>query len=255
MEDRMILTKHVGLFIFALGMLSLAETIAHAQQWNGAANPRGTIWRPGNVAVGEEPQRRDDPRPLIEVTRPLAMSKDQDDRLFSANAVFRDDTIPKFEVDTRHAYAGGARSKASILDPTLDFAVHRSAVIGLSNITEMPRPNDYMLIVGGKILAEEVRIKLVKDWADYVFAKDYPLKSLTEVEEFIHANHHLPEIPNAAEVEKAGVSLGAMQSKLLLKVEELTLYLIQQNKTIETLQAKLARMEQKPKPKKSTGRH
>ncbi|NOU09163.1 MAG: hypothetical protein HOO98_03965 [Nitrospira sp.] len=248
----MILAKRVGIFIFAIGMLGFAEIVAHAQQWNGAANPRGTIWRPGNVAVGEEPQRGDDPRPLIEVTRPLAMSKEQDDRLFSANAVFRDGTIPKFEVDTRHAYAGGARSKASILDPTLDFAVHRSAVIGLVNIKEMPRPNDYMLIVGGKILAEEVRIKLIKDWADYVFAKDYPLKNLTEVEKFIHANHHLPEIPSATEVEKTGVSLGDMQSKLLLKVEELTLYLIQQNKIIETLQAKLARMEQEARLRKST---
>ena len=250
----MILAKHVGLFIFALGMLSVADTVAHAQQWNGPANSKGTIWRPGNVAVGEEPQRGEDQRPLIEVTRPLASSTDHDDRLLSANMVYKGNTSPKFEVDTRRAYAGGARSKASILDPTLDFAVHRSAVIGLVNINEMPRPNDYMLLVGGKILAEEVRIKLIKDWADYVFAKDYPLKSLTEVEEFIDVNHHLPEIPSATEVEKTGISLGDMQSKLLLKVEELTLYMIQQNKTIETLQAKLARMEQETKPQKSTGR-
>ena len=250
----MILAKHVGLFIFALGMLSLADTVAYAQQWNGAANPKGTIWRPGNVVVGEEPQRGDDQRPLIEVTRPLASSTDQDDRLFSANMVYKGNTSPKFEVGTRRAYAGGARSKASILSPDVDFAVHRRAVIGLVSIDQMPRPDDYTLMVGGKILAEEVRIKLIKDWADYVFAKDYPLKSLTEVEAFIHANHHLPEIPSATEVEKTGVSLGDMQSKLLLKVEELTLYLIQQNKTIETLQAKLARMEQEPKPRISTGR-
>ena len=250
----MILTKHVGLFIFALGMLGLAGTVAYAQQWNGAANPKGTIWRPGNVAVGEEPQRGDDQRPIIEVTRPLASSTDQDDRLFSANMVYKGSMSPKFEVDTRRAYAGGARSKASILSPDVDFAVHQRAVIGLVNIDQMPRPDDYTLMVGGKILAEEVRIKLIKDWADYVFAKDYPLKSLTEVEEFIHANHHLPEIPSATEVEKTGVSLGDMQSKLLLKVEELTLYLIQQNKTIETLQAKLARMEQETKPRISTGR-
>ena len=250
----MILAKRLGIFIFALGMLGLADTIAHAQQWNGAANPKGTIWRPGNIAVGEEPQRGDSPRPMIEVTRPLAMSHDQDDRLFSANMVYKGNTSPKFEVDTRRAYAGGARSKANILPLDLDFAVHRRAVIGMVNIDQMPRPDDYTLMVGGKILAEEVRIKLIKDWADYAFAKDYPLKSLNEVEEFIRANHHLPEIPSATEVEKTGVSLGDMQSKLLLKVEELTLYLIQQNKTIETLQAKLARMEQKPKSQKSTGR-
>ncbi len=69
---------------------------------------------------------------------------------------------------------------------------------------------------------------------------------------FIHTNHHLPEIPKAGEVEAAGVSLGHMQSKLLLKVEELMLYLIQQNKTIEKLTAKLARLEQ-PARKRSIG--
>ncbi len=80
MEDHMILVKHIGVFICALGMLSLVDTIVHAQQWNGAANPKGAIWRPGNVAVGEEPRRGDDPRAMMEVTRPLAMSKDVDDQ-------------------------------------------------------------------------------------------------------------------------------------------------------------------------------
>ncbi|MCC2643906.1 MAG: exported protein of unknown function [Nitrospira sp.] len=145
----------IVLFVIAVGGLSLAGELTHAQQWNGAANPKGTIWRPGNVAVGEEPRRGDDPRAMIEVTRPLASSNDQDDRLLSANMLYKDNRSPKFEVDTRRAYAGGARSKAGILPADLDFAVHRSAVIGLVNINEMPRPNDYMLLVGGKILAEE----------------------------------------------------------------------------------------------------
>lgn len=123
-----------------------------------------------------------------------------------------------------------------------DFAVHRTAAIGVVNINE-PIPSGYKLIVGRKILAEEVRIKLIKDWSDYVFATDYPLKNLVDVERFIQTNHRLPEIPSAAEVEEAGISLGHMQSKLLLKIEELTLYLIQQNKTIETLQGKLAQLE------------
>ncbi|MGZ9144185.1 MAG: hypothetical protein ACXW4O_17785 [Candidatus Binatia bacterium] len=121
---------------------------------------------------------------MIEVTRPLASSNDQDDGLFSAKMVYKGDTSPKFEVDTRRAYAGGARSKGGILPADLDFAVHRSAAIGVVNINEMPRPNDYMLLVGGKILAEEVRIKLIKDWADYVFEPNYRLKSLPEVETF-----------------------------------------------------------------------
>jgi hypothetical protein len=115
--------------------------------------------------------------------------------------------------------------------------------IGTVNINERI-PSDYKLVVGGKILAEEIRIKLIKDWSDYVFYTNYRLKSLVEVEEFIHANHHLPEIPSATEAEETGVNLGHMQSKLLLKIEELTLYLIQQQKTIEKLTEKLTHLEQ-----------
>ncbi|MCE3224260.1 MAG: exported protein of unknown function [Nitrospira sp.] len=126
-----------GLVICTLviGTLNLLGAVTHAQQWNGPGNPNGNIWSPGNVAVGEKPQRGDGPRALIEVTRPLASSNDQDDGLFSANMLCKGSTSPKFEVDTRRAYAGGARSKASILDPTLNFAVHRSAAIGVVNIT------------------------------------------------------------------------------------------------------------------------
>ncbi len=154
-----------GLVMIAciIGAAHLPGSITHAQEWNGSGNPNGHIWRPGNVSIGERLQRGDDPRAMIEVTRPLAASNDRDDRLFSANMFYKENMSPKFEVDTRRAYAGGARSKAHILPADLDFAVHRSAAIGLVNINEMPRPNDYMLMVGGKILAEEVRIKLIQD--------------------------------------------------------------------------------------------
>ena len=108
----------------------------------------------------------------------------------------------------------------------------------------MPRPNDYKLLVGGKILAEEVRIKLIKDWADYVFEPDYRLKSLPDVEAFIRANHRLPDIPSAADVAERGIDLGRMQSTLLEKIEELTLYVIEQKKDLETLRGKVTQLEQ-----------
>ena len=196
----------IVLFIIVVGGLDLVGTSVHAQQWTGAANPKGTIWRPGNVAVGEEPQRGDHPRAMIEVTRPLASSNDQDDRLFSANMLYKDNTSPKFEVDTRRAYAGGARSKAGILPADFDLAVHRSAAIGVVNINENI-PSGYKLVVGGNILAEEVRIKLIKDWADYVFEPDYRLKRLPEVEAFIRDHRRLPDIPSAADVAEHGIDL------------------------------------------------
>jgi len=64
-------------------------------------------------------------------------------------------------------------------------------------------------------------------WYDHVFHSDYNLRPLNELEQFVKQNHHLPEIPTAKEVIENGLDLGEMQGKLLLKIEELTLYIIE----------------------------
>lgn len=94
---------------------------------------------------------------------------------------------------------------------------------------------DEMLTVKGKIHALEVIIDMQGPLADFVFDPTYNLMPLNKVEEFVKANRHLPEIPSAAEVEKKGLSMGEMQNKLLQKIEELTLYVIEQQKQIEEL--------------------
>jgi hypothetical protein len=71
--------------------------------------------------------------------------------------------------------------------------------------------------------------------ADFVFEDDYQLMSLNDLEQQIKANKHLPGIPSAKEVEENGVSLGEMQAKLLQKIEELTLYVIDQDKKLDVL--------------------
>jgi hypothetical protein len=76
-------------------------------------------------------------------------------------------------------------------------------------------------------------------WSDKVFDKTYKLMSLQEVSKFINENKHLPNVPSAQEVVKNGVSIDEMVSKLLEKVEELTLYTIQQQKEIEDLKKAL----------------
>jgi len=84
----------------------------------------------------------------------------------------------------------------------------------------------------------------LSDWSDFVFNEDYHLKPLNEIEEFIKINKHLPEIPSAKEVEANGVALGEMQAKLLQKVEELTLYMIELKKENDTIKKKLAELDQ-----------
>jgi hypothetical protein len=93
-------------------------------------------------------------------------------------------------------------------------------------------PNGYKLAVKGKIIAEELKIQLQSNWPDYVFAPNYKLPTLKEVEKHIKQKGHLQNIPSAKDVAKNGVFLGEMTKSLLLKIEELTLYTIQQEKEI-----------------------
>lgn len=98
----------------------------------------------------------------------------------------------------------------------------------------------YKLDVNGTIRAKEVKVET--GWADFVFAPDYQLPTLSEVEAHIKEHKHLPGIPTEAEVKENGTNLGEMNVKLLQKVEELTLYMIQQNKEIESLKKEVQQL-------------
>jgi hypothetical protein len=96
--------------------------------------------------------------------------------------------------------------------------------------------NGYKLAVAGNIVAEEIVVKLKENWPDYVFNQNYNKPEIKELEKFISENGHLPKIPNAEQVSKHGANIGEIQIKLLEKIEELTLYLIEQDKKIEKLE-------------------
>ena len=128
----------------------------------------------------------------------------------------------------------------------LYFATIPSAGGSNRTLTDTQVKNNIKLHItpAGVLKAKEVQVTLA-GWPDYVFAKDYQLRPLSELEQFIKENHHLPEIPTEAEVQENGIDLGSMQSKLLLKIEELTLYTIEQQKLIEALEKRLSELENK----------
>jgi hypothetical protein len=101
----------------------------------------------------------------------------------------------------------------------------------------------YKLSVNGFVRAKEIRVNT--NWADYVFADSYQLRPLKQVENFIKENKHLPGIPSAAVLQKEGVDLSAMQTKMMEKIEELTLYMIEAEKKIAELQQKIENLEKK----------
>jgi hypothetical protein len=134
-----------------------------------------------------------------------------------------------------------------------DFAndqVKLNGKVGIGAVTTFPTTaggvsvSTYKLFVSGGILTEEVRVSAVGTWADYVFKKNYNLKPLSEVETFIKENGHLPNVPSAAQVESEGIALGEMSKIQQEKIEELTLYIIDQNKEIEKLKTQVKEIDE-----------
>ncbi|QLC67952.1 hypothetical protein LPB248_01330 [Flavobacterium sp. LPB0248] len=104
------------------------------------------------------------------------------------------------------------------------------------------------LDVNGTIHSKEVKIDMSGwDWPDFVFKKEYNLPTLEEVEKHIVEKGHLENIPSEEEVLTNGINLGEMNAKLLQKIEELTLYMIEQNKSIESLKQELKNIKSKEK--------
>ena len=99
-----------------------------------------------------------------------------------------------------------------------------------------------LLTVKGKIACREVKVTATAG-ADFVFEETYKLPKLLEVEKFVKENKHLPEIPKAAEMETEGYDMGEFQVKLLQKIEELTLYTIEQQKMILEMKEELNQLK------------
>lgn len=132
----------------------------------------------------------------------------------------------------------------------------RMRIDKLGNIGIGTTTPDARLAVKGTIHAQEVKVDLNVPGPDYVFEPTYNLKPLAEVETYIKENKHLPEVPSAKEMKKNGVQLGEMNVLLLKKVEELTLYSIEQNKKLneqqELIQGLIKEMQQLKTDSKKT---
>lgn len=102
---------------------------------------------------------------------------------------------------------------------------------------------EYKLAVNGTLGARRIKVTQT-GWPDYVFHGDYKLPSLQEVEDFVTTRHHLPGIPSEKEVTTDGLDLGEFDKQLLKKVEELTLYIIQLNKNVDSLNKKVAAQQE-----------
>lgn len=139
---------------------------------------------------------------------------------------------------SNHGFLLGTNKRSCFyIDP-----VQRNLYVGITEVeaarirTELK--NKYGMFVYKGILSEDYAIAPKSSWADFVFSRNYKLKPLEEVESFISENKHLPDVPSAAKVAEEGYSQHDMNKVLLQKIEELTLYIIKQQKEIEELKAR-----------------
>ncbi|MBN2890999.1 MAG: hypothetical protein JXL97_03955, partial [Bacteroidales bacterium] len=104
-------------------------------------------------------------------------------------------------------------------------------------------PIGYKLAIDGNIICEKVKVVENITGADFVFEESYYLPPITEIEEYIKENKHLPDVPSAQEMQENGLDLAEMDILLLQKIEELTLYIIEQNKKIQKQQNELEKLK------------
>jgi len=162
-------------------------------------------------------------------------------KISSESSTYESDKMGGLLLESANAYANYPTMSlvtANIRRLTID----QNGNIGI-NTTDT---KGYKFGVNGSMIANSIVVK-VYPWSDYVFKPDYQLRSLAEVKAYIDKNQHLPEIPSAQEVANNGINLGEMNSLLLKKVEELTLYLIEKDKTEKEQQVKIESQERRIK--------
>lgn len=161
------------------------------------------------------------------------------------NAILRiQDNAASLYIDGNTLYTSGAQMNIGTKDnnafsigtsDTERLRINSNGQVGIG--TGNSGLGDHRLAVEGSIGAREIKVTAPgQGWPDYVFKAGYNLPTLEEVDSYIAKNNHLPEIPSEAEVKENGINLGEMDAKLLQKIEELTLYMIDMNKRVGQLE-------------------
>jgi len=167
----------------------------------------------------------------------------------------------KMGVFSTGTFAGLARIYAAGTNARLVLGANNMDIIGISPANNgtvtigngsgvMTNATGYKLNVHGKIVCTEVMVKDIASWPDYVFNPSYNLMPLPAVKKYIDQNKHLPNLPDAATIENGGLQLAEMQKKMMEKIEELTLYILQQDEKIKGQQEEIIGIKKQLETKK-----
>lgn len=225
----------------------LNGTTLESSPWNILGN--NAFYNTGNVGIGtNNPNFNLDVAGSLNATSIFlngsalegpVWSLNGNDSFYNTGNVGIGTNTPNFTLDVNGSlnatsiFLNGTAVQSSQWTTTGNDVSYSSGNVGIGIATV---PAGYSLAVVGSIITEGVTVKLQSDgWPDFVFRKDYLLPSLQDVENYIQRNGHLPNIPSASEIGKNGIHLGEMDAQLLQKIEELTLYTIEQQKEIDSL--------------------
>lgn len=183
-----------------------------------------------NLAIGYEAGRKNNSTGNIFLGYRAGYNETGSNKLYIANSNTVNPLI-KGEFDNRTLKINLGASSSQ----TVGFL----AIGNFETTFPMPTGNSYRLIVQDGIITEKVKVavKGTGDWADYVFEPSYKLMPLDKVESFIKENKHLPNVPSAEDMSKNGLDVTQTSAKLMEKIEELTLYVIELNKEVKALKA------------------
>ena len=120
--------------------------------------------------------------------------------------------------------------------------IYHAGPVSIGTTSMASLEEGFLLNVDGKIICEEVFIQLAEFWADYVFLPDYRLLPLDDLPRYIEKHGHLPNMPSASEMEATGIELGPATGRLLEKIEELSLYLIEDFERDEAMRLEITRL-------------
>lgn len=230
-----------------IGFLSTRPTFTVSPSYTDYFNDGNITNRTGKVAIGDVP--------IPDIAAKLHIRSDEGEDagiILEPKDLENSNTFIQMR-DEHHGIEVDEDGVTTIKSLALDYNGYEikrplllKGIVGV-NVPEDHRDdltNAYALWVNGGVVTEKVTIKATGSWwSDYVFNPDYPLMPTGDLREYIGANRHLPDVPSEAEVMEKGIELGDMQSILLKKIEELTLYMLQQQETIDRLETRIAELE------------
>lgn len=250
--------------IALVAICALFSNSLFSQQWDGAANSTNHIFRSGNVSIGTNQN-------IDKLNLGGSLRLIQGDVAFgyhppsggpfstyTPNSDYRITYMPEDNGTTPYQYSlPGALYFYPYIPEVYQFGSRQDfsvLVLGSNHKIGMGTDQfsctscaDYRLFVKDGIKTEKVKVEIAanNDWADYVFKKDYKLLPLKDLQSYIEKEGHLPEVPTTEEAIENGIELKEMNILLLKKIEELTLYTLQQQKNIEEQNKRIDMLEKK----------